>query len=127
MENQELIQKAIETICSKTIVNAEMGGVACALLTDQGNVYTGVCIDTICSMGFCAEHNAIGTMITNQEYRIQKIVAVKYDSNGNPIVIPPCGRCREFIYQINPENINTEVIMGECESVLLGELLPCLQ
>jgi len=31
---------------------AEAGGVASALVTDSGNVYVGVCIDTPSSMGF---------------------------------------------------------------------------
>jgi cytidine deaminase len=37
---------------------ASAGGVGAALLSDRGAVYTGVCIDTACSMGFCAEHAA---------------------------------------------------------------------
>ena len=50
----------------------EAGGVAAALLTTDGNIYTGVCIDTACSLGFCAERNAIGTMITNGENEVVK-------------------------------------------------------
>lgn len=94
--------------------------VACALLSDKGNVFTGVCIDTCCGMGFCAEHAAIAQMITNEESRILKIVAV--GENGK--VYPPCGRCREFMYQINHDNIETEVLVGENKSVKLDELLP---
>ena len=30
---------------------AESGGVAAAILTEEGHVYTGVCIDVACSMG----------------------------------------------------------------------------
>ena len=65
------------------------GVVAAALLTDQGNVYTGLNIDVPCSMGFCAEHAAIASMITAGESRIEKIVAVRYEKG----IIPPCGRC----------------------------------
>ena len=43
----------------------EAGGVAAAILTDKGNIYTGVCIDTSCTLGMCAERNAIANMITN--------------------------------------------------------------
>jgi cytidine deaminase len=35
--------------------DATAGGVAAALLTENGNIYTGVCIDLACSLGFCAE------------------------------------------------------------------------
>jgi len=97
-----------------------VASVASALLTEKGNVYIGVCIDTACSMGFCAEHSAIAQMITNEESRIVKIVAV--GSEGK--VYPPCGRCREFMYQINNENLEADVLVGEGKVVTLKELLP---
>jgi cytidine deaminase len=71
-------------------------------------------------MGFCAEHAAIAQMITNEESRIMKIVAV--GRNGK--ILPPCGRCREFIYQINNENLEAEVLVAENKVVMLEELLP---
>ena len=46
-------------------------------------------------MGFCAEHAAIAAMITAGENRITKVIAVYEDGT----IIPPCGRCREFICQ----------------------------
>lgn len=52
------------------------GGVGAAVLTDKGNVYTGVCIDTDCSLGMCAERNALSTMISYGEYAAKKVVAV---------------------------------------------------
>lgn len=98
-----------------------VGSVASALVTDKGNVYVGVCIDTSSSMGFCAEHSAIAQMITNEESRILKIVAVGRDGK----ILPPCGRCREFMYQINNENIETEILVEEDKVIKLNELLPC--
>ncbi|MCU9602113.1 hypothetical protein OEV75_13000 [Caldibacillus kokeshiiformis] len=49
-----------------------------------------------CSIGFCAEHSAITAMVTAGERKIAKIVAVYEDGS----ILPPCGRCREFISQI---------------------------
>ena len=43
----------------------DAGGVAAALLTKAGNIYTGVCIDTDASLGMCAERNAMACMITH--------------------------------------------------------------
>ncbi len=97
------------------------GGVACALLSAGGNLYYGVCIDVGSGIGFCAEHSAIGAMITAGETSIARIVAV---CEGD-IVLPPCGRCREFMYQIDNTNLeNTEVILGRDKVVNLKELLP---
>jgi cytidine deaminase len=100
------------------------GDVGATLVTDRGNVYSGVCIDTASGTGFCAEHAAIAAMVTAGEYRIARIVAVWKDENGTTFVLPPCGRCREFIRQIHPENIDSEVVLGRNESVKLCDLLP---
>lgn len=99
---------------------ADAGGVGAALLTESGNVYTGVCIDTACSMGFCAEHGAAAAMITAGENRVLKMVAVNWDGN----IMPPCGRCREFISQLHDDNLNTEVLVAPDVVVTIGELLP---
>ncbi len=90
-----------------------MGGVACALITDQNTIFKGVCIDTISGMGLCAEHAAISQMITQGEYSVRKIVAVKKDSKGSVFILPPCGRCREFMYQTNKSNLETDVVLGK--------------
>ena len=50
----------------------EAGGVGAAILSESGKIYTGVCIDTACSMGFCAEHAAAAAMITAGENRVLK-------------------------------------------------------
>lgn len=74
----------------------EVGSVGAAILTDQGNIYTGICIDTACGMGMCAERNAIANMLTNGESRILKVVAVMPDGSSGT----PCGVCREFMMQL---------------------------
>jgi cytidine deaminase len=99
---------------------AEAGGVGAALLTKDGNVYTGVCIDTASSMGFCAEHAAAAAMITAGENRVLKMVAVDWDGS----ILPPCGRCREFISQLHERNKEAEVLVAEGEICSLEELLP---
>ena len=93
--------------------------VGCALLTDKGNVYTGICIVAHCGIGFCAEHAAIIEMLKNDESRILKIVAT--DKNG---ATSPCGRCRELMKQINEANMKTEIMISDNEIYTLDELLP---
>ena len=119
---EELYRIAAATVNDRQISrNSWAGSVAAAILTDKGNVYTGVCIDTPCSMGFCAEHAAIAAMVTAGETRIIKCVAVQ-GSAGK--VIPPCGRCREFISQINDDNDQCEVLLDEGKTATIRELLP---
>ncbi len=74
----------------------DAGAVSAALLTKKGNIYVGVCIDTACSLGMCAERNAIANMITNGESQIAKIVAVMPEGKAGM----PCGACREFMMQL---------------------------
>ncbi|MEL7531588.1 MAG: cytidine deaminase [Bacteroidota bacterium] len=124
MTTAEMIHQASQLVNPQSIDNAEMGSVASILITDRATVFQGVCIDTICGMGFCAEHTAISQMITQGEYRIAKIVAVKKDDQGNVYVMAPCGRCREFMYQTNKQNIETEVVLGKDKVVRLADLLP---
>src|SRR5262249_22640127 len=100
----------------RTVNGRVFGDVACTLITDAGNAYSGVCIDTSSGTGFCAEHAAIAAMVTAREYRIAKIVAVWRSPEGMLHVVPPCGRCREFIRQIDPFNL-------ECWSFVLWLLL----
>jgi cytidine deaminase len=54
-------------------------------------------------------------------------VAVWRDEQGRLYVLPPCGRCREFIRQIDPANIDTDVVLGVDRSATLRELLPAYE
>ena len=94
----ELYERAKEKLNPRTISPfIEAGGVAAAILTDQGNIYTGVCIDTASTLGMCAERNAIANMITNGESHITKLVCVTRDGS----VGMPCGACREYLMQLD--------------------------
>lgn len=100
----------------------DAGGVAAAILTKSGNIYVGVCIDTSCSLGMCAERNAIANMITNGENDIDKVVAVMPDGR----VGSPCGACRELMMQLSGRSADIQ-ILTDLESytyVTLGELMP---
>ena len=101
----------------------EAGGVAAAILTKAGNVYVGVCIDTACTLGMCAERNAIFNMITNGEQEIQKVLCILPDGKNGA----PCGACRELMVQLMPGRYqNIEIMMDYAtgRTVTLGELTP---
>ena len=53
------------------------GGVGAAVLTDKGNVYTGVCIDTDCSLGMCAERKEVSQMISYGAYGARNVSTEK--------------------------------------------------
>ena len=105
-------KKISEQICS--------GGVGAAVITKKGSIYTGVCIDTDCSLGMCAERNAISTMITNGEFEIEMVAAV--DKRGN--VLPPCGACREFMMQLKNSSDIKVLVDNKGTVVKLKDLVP---
>ncbi len=105
-------KKISEQICS--------GGVGAAVITKKGSIYTSVCIDTDCSLGMCAERNAISTMITNGEFEIEMVAAV--DKRGN--VLPPCGACREFMMQLKNSSDIKVLVDNKGTVVKLKDLVP---
>ncbi len=120
---EKLYQKANEVINVRTISPLmEAGGVGAAVLTDKGNIYVGVCIDTACSLGMCAERNAAANMITNGESKIVKLVAVFWDGS----IAPPCGACREFLMQLHKDSKDIEILVNyeNFKTLKLNELLP---
>ncbi len=101
----------------------EAGGVGAAIEAGSGKIYTGVCVDSACTLGICAERNAIFNMITCGESKIRRVIAV--DRGGK--AIPPCGACRELMTQLMPEDYKGVEIMLDYENgriVTLGELTP---
>ncbi len=122
MNTNDLIAKSASVIKTRKLQDRLVGDVGCALITNEGNVYVGVCLDTP-STGICAEHAAIASMVTAGENKISKIVATWKDEKGDVFVIAPCGKCRELIYQVT-EHLETEVILSPEQTVKLSDLLP---
>jgi cytidine deaminase len=124
ISHDALIASAAAALNPHVVDGRWLGDVASTLVTAGGTVFSGVCIDTSSGTGFCAEHAAIAAMVTGGEYKITKIVAVWRDDSGVLHVVPPCGRCREFIRQIDPANLDTEVVLSRSSSARLRDLLP---
>jgi cytidine deaminase len=121
MNFHELYERARSVLNPRRLSDsADAGGVGAALLAEDGEIYTGVCIDTGCSMGFCAEHAAAAAMVTAGQSRVLKMVAVNWDGK----ILPPCGRCREFISQLHDDNLDTQVLVAKDVVLTIRELLP---
>ena len=101
----------------------EAGSVASAILSAEGKIYTGVCIDTCSTLGICAERNAIFNMITNGEQKIKRVLTIM--PNGKTGT--PCGACRELLIQLMPNDYKEIEIMLDYENkkvIMLGEITP---
>ena len=100
----------------------EAGQVAAALMTKSGAIYTGICIVTACSLGMCAERNAIAHMLTCGESEIEKLAVIGPDGD----MALPCGACMEFMMQLGKTAGEIEILVDEKrrETRRLKELIP---
>ncbi len=98
----------------------DAGDVAAALRTAAGNIYTGICLDLSCGLGFCAEVAAVADMLKHRETHIVTLVAMARDGR----LVAPCGRCRETLLQVDRRNRQCRVLLPGGRETLLDNLLP---
>jgi cytidine deaminase len=120
--DDDLITAAQLALNSQQIGEAYVADVGCALSSETGHIYSGASIGTY--LGICAEQGAVSAMVTRERPRVHSIVAVWNDDRGQTHVLPPCGRCREFLRGLSQDNLETRVILGRDHVVKLRELLP---
>ena len=87
----------------------EAGGVAAAVFSESGSIYTGVCVDTCSTLGICAERNAIFNMLTNGEHKIKRVIAIMPNGKSGA----PCGACRELMVQLKPRGVEPATLFAE--------------
>ena len=121
MDDAALIAKARSVLRWRQLSeDCSASEVSAALESISGNVFVGVSISAACGVGACAEYAAVAQMVTAGENQIRKIVAVASDGK----IIPPCGRCRELLYQVDRRNLRTQIILDGGKLVTLASLLP---
>jgi cytidine deaminase len=104
---------------SLTKASLTAGAVGAAIETEAGRIYTGINLDLACGIGFCAEHSAVAEMLKFRETVVRRMVAVNAER-----IVAPCGRCREMLVQVDPRNLDCEVLMPDGDSATIRELLP---
>lgn len=102
--------------------------VVCALESENGEIYTGFCIESCCgALDLCAERTAALNMYMNSGQTVVKRLIVFRDKApfGEESGMP-CGACREFFMQLNSKNEEMEIMVDydRRKTVRLKELLP---
>jgi cytidine deaminase len=97
--------------------------VGACLCTEDQTLYTGVNVENSSyGLTICAESSAICQMITAGERQIKSMVIL----SGNNALCPPCGACRQRIYEFSTEK--TQIYLCDHHSILkkiaLDDLLP---
>jgi len=126
-EKFESIEKTYEHLKEYIFVNhisvfMEIATTAAAIVTQDDNVYYGVNIKGDCGLGFCAERNALSTMLTAGETKVKYVLCI--DRTLSPRL--PCGACREYMPQINAENMDAKIVtnLSPLKFITLKSLLP---
>lgn len=120
VNNEDLIKKAKEVAIIKKLTNEAVSGEVGAVILDKnGNIYTDVSLSAASGIGACAEYSAVMEMLKKGASQIQKIVAVCNDGK----ILPPCGRCRELFFEIDRNNLQTQILLSNRKVVTLKELL----
>lgn len=110
-------QKAIQLNYDAIHDNHTVGA---AVRCKNGKIYAGVNVYSI--HGACAEQIAIGTAITQGEREFETVVAVM-GKDGEKI-IPPCGNCRQIMFEYMPECEVIISVEGQNRKIKAKELLP---
>jgi cytidine deaminase len=106
---------------------SEISGVAVGLRTSKGREFFGLCIDVKTTpIGACAEYSAIGTMVSSGERKVRIIVAITDKGKNGYAILPPCGKCRDFVRAFGNPYVVLQVgkSIGESKKVRLSELVP---
>lgn len=95
--------------------------VGAAILLDNGEIVSGCNVENSSyGMTMCAERNAMAAAVA-LGWRNPVAIAVVGDEGR---ICPPCGACRQFLAEFNPEMV---VVLEDTEGIVaytLGDLLP---
>jgi len=95
--------------------------VASVVLTRGGRVYTGVNVENSSyGLTICAERVAVAKAVSEGDREIDTVVV--YTDTDEPT--PPCGACRQFIAEFNPEAKVVLAWRGGTLEMSLRDLLP---
>jgi cytidine deaminase len=121
-DDQTLISSAVKALRNSYAPYSNIH-VAASVLGSNGKVYTGVNVENASyGLTICAERSAVVQMVSDGERKPVKIAIVT--DMKDPI--PPCGACRQFIAEFNPdvEIILYSVSSGKTVRTRLSELFP---
>jgi cytidine deaminase len=101
--------------------------VGAALYDEAGRVHVGCNVENAAyPEGLCAEAGAIAAMVAAGGRRLLAIAVVGGTADGDPILCPPCGGCRQKIREFaRPDTtIHLKDGDGRVTSLSLDEILP---
>jgi cytidine deaminase len=123
IEIEQLIESA-KTVLHKAYAPYSQFKVGAAVLTKQGNIYTGCNVENVSyGLTICAERNAIANAVAREGGVTIEIVAIAI-ANNRQIPCSPCGACRQVIQELGKEAIVIFQAEAGWQIVSIEKLLP---
>ncbi len=97
--------------------------VGCCIKTTNGEFFTGANVENVSySLTVCAERAACANMVNAGYRQIADIVVV----SSHDSICPPCGACRQFLYEFSQEDTQVHLCndKGLQHSLKINALLP---
>ncbi len=123
-QKSQLLEKAQQAY-QKAYAPYSQFQVGAALLTEQGNIFTGCNVENVSyGLSTCAERNAIAAAVASEGGTEMKIQAIAI-ANNQQIPCSPCGACRQVIAEFALKN-TIVIFFGQkgIEMSSISELLP---
>jgi cytidine deaminase len=114
--SRDLVERALE-ISSRAYAPYSKFQVGASVRTRDGQVFDGVNVENAAyPLGVCAEKSALVTAIT------AGYGPGDFDAIG--ITAPPCGGCRQWLYELRLDEVSYRRDSGEVVTATPAELLP---
>lgn len=102
--------------------------VGAAVRSSSGRIYLGCNVENAAfPIGGCAEHHAIVAAVLGEgpQLRLTAVAVAALNDAGREVPIPPCGACRQFIYEFGPEaTVSFPGRDGGLVNLPISDLLP---
>ena len=122
MAHKDALISLAEEVSHKAYCPYSRFPVGCAIESHERNIFVGCNVENaVYGLTICAERNAVFKMVASGDKTIRSVVIYTPASK----LTPPCGACRQVLYEFG--NADTEIIItnGQEEAYyLLGYLLP---
>ncbi len=121
----------VETLVAKAVQKARQGWrlayapfsqfpVGAAVIGESGRIWRGCNVESSSyGLTICAERNALTTAVASGERRI--VATVVYAEQE---LTPPCGACRQMLYEFGPDSVVIVTNGQQQQWFLLAKLLP---
>lgn len=123
MNNSSSLLSLAQTAATRAHCPYSHFPVGAAILSTAGNFYAGCNVENVSyPEGSCAETGAIAAMIAGGDRQIAEILIYA----PSPVLITPCGGCRQRIAEFSDENtlIHLADSNGIQQTLTLQQLLP---